>query len=92
MSFRTGQRVQVADRAHVGHHRTPGYVRARSASWNASTRRSRTRRHAYGADGLPLRPLYLVGFAAARLWADYRGRADDTLRLDLFEHWLENAE
>ena len=47
---------------------------------------------AYGAEGLPLQTLYLVGFAQSDLWADYRGRADDTLRVDLFEHWLEDAE
>ena len=47
---------------------------------------------AYGADGLPARQLYLVGFAQRDLWPEYRGRADDTLRVDLFEHWLEDAE
>lgn len=93
MSFRTGQRVRVADRAHEGHHRTPGYVKGKIGfveREHASFTNPETR--AYGADGLPLRPLYLVGFAQRDLWADYRGRADDTLRLDLFEHWLENAE
>lgn len=93
MSFRTGQRVRVADRAHEGHHRTPGYVKGKIGfveREHASFTNPETR--AYGTDGLPLRPLYLVGFAQRDLWADYRGRADDTLHLDLFEHWLENAE
>jgi nitrile hydratase len=93
VSFRTGQRVRVADRAHEGHHRTPGYVKGKIGfveREHASFTNPETR--AYGTDGLPLRPLYLVGFAQRDLWADYRGRADDTLHLDLFEHWLENAE
>jgi nitrile hydratase len=83
----------VADRAHEGHHRTPGYVKGKIGfveREHASFTNPETR--AYGTDGLPLRSLYLVGFAQRDLWADYRGRADDTLHLDLFEHWLENAE
>ena len=93
MSFEVGQRIRISGRSHGGHHRTPDYVKGKVGTivlnhgpfTNPETR-------AYGDDGLPLRPLYLVGFAQRDLWADYRGRADDTLRVDLFEHWLENAE
>jgi hypothetical protein len=47
---------------------------------------------AYGADGLPLQPLYLVAFAQREVWPEYRGRDDDRIYADLFEHWLEEAE
>jgi nitrile hydratase len=92
VTFAPGQRVRVDARAHDGHHRTPGYLkgktgrieRAQGAFTNPETR-------AYGSDGLPELALYLVGFAQADLWPDYRGAASDTLRVDLFEHWLEGA-
>jgi nitrile hydratase len=92
MTYRAGQQVRVAARAHDGHHRTPGYLkgkvgrveRVHAAFTNPETR-------AYGDDGLPPRTLYLVGFAQRDLWADYRGRPDDRLYADLFEHWLEEA-
>ena len=93
MSFRIGQRVRVADRGHDGHHRTPGYVKGKIGLVeleHASFTNPETR--AYGADGLPPRQLYLVGFAQRDFWPEYRGREDDTLRVDLFEHWLEDAE
>jgi nitrile hydratase subunit beta len=48
--------------------------------------------HAYGEDGLPKQPLYLVAFAQRDLWPDYRGHADDRLYVDVFEHWLQEAE
>jgi nitrile hydratase len=45
---------------------------------------------AYGRDGLPRVPLYLVGFRQTDLWAQrYRGSPTDHLYVDLYEHWLE---
>jgi hypothetical protein len=93
MTFAPGDMVRVADRPHTGHHRTPGYlkgktgriVRVHAAFANPETR-------AYGADGLPQQPLYLVGFAQRDVWPDYPGRSRDRIYLDLFEHWLEDAE
>ena len=93
MKYRPGQRVRVAARPHDGHHRTPDYVkgkvgsieRAHSSFTNPETR-------AYGADGLPLQPLYLVGFAQHDVWPHYRGCRDDRIYIDLFEHWLEAVE
>ena len=93
MSYRRGQRVRVASRPHEGHHRTPGYVKGKAGTVervHASFTNPETR--AYGADGLPEEQLYLVGFAQRDLWPDYRGRGDDRLYLDVFEHWLEEAE
>jgi hypothetical protein len=93
MSYRAGQRVRVADRPHVGHHRTPGYVKGKTGSVervHASFTNPETR--AYGADGLPEQPLYLVGFAQHDIWPGYQSRGDDRIYLDIFEHWLEEAE
>ena len=91
--YRPGDRVRVAARRHEGHHRTPGYVKGKSgrvervhgAFTNPETR-------AYGADGLPERTLYLVGFAQRDVWPEYHGTRDDRIYVDLFEHWLEEAD
>jgi hypothetical protein len=91
--YRRGQRVRVAARPHEGHHRTPDYLkgkvgrveRAHSAFTNPETR-------AYGRDGIPEQPLYLVAFAQREIWPDYRGAAEDRIYVDVFEHWLEEAE
>ena len=93
MRYRLGQRVRVAARTHEGHHRTPAYVmgktgrveRVHGSFTNPETR-------AYGGDGLPMQPLYLVGFAQRDIWFDYRGQGDDRIYADVFEHWLEPAE
>jgi Nitrile hydratase beta subunit, C-terminal len=84
MTFRNGQRVRVSARPHDGHHRTPAYIKGKVGTvervqgefTNPETR-------AYGDDGLPKQPLYLVGFD--------HGRCDRIL-VDVYEHWLEATE
>jgi nitrile hydratase len=78
---------------HEGHHRTPGYVKGKAGRIervHPSFRNPETR--AYGEDGLPEQPLYLVRFAQQDVWPGYRGQDDDRIYVDVFEHWLEEAE
>jgi nitrile hydratase beta subunit-like protein len=92
VTYRVGQRVRVASRAHEGHHRTPGYLKGkvgRVERLHAAFTNPETR--AYGADGLPKQNVYLVGFAQRDVWDGYRGRAGDRILVDVYEHWLEEA-
>jgi nitrile hydratase len=92
MTFAAGERVRVAARPHDGHHRTPAYVKGKTGTVeraHASFTNPETR--AYGADGLPLARLYLVGFEQGDVWEGYRGPASDRIYVDVFEHWLEPA-
>jgi Nitrile hydratase beta subunit, C-terminal len=93
MSYRPGQRVRIDAREHEGHHRTPAYVKGKTGTVErvyAAFRNPETR--AYGGDGEPRQPLYLVGFDQRDLWLDYRGGPDDRLYVDVFEHWLQESE
>ena len=86
MTFRVGQRVRISDRTHDGHHRTPGYVKGKVGTverLHGSFTNPETR--AYGESGLPEQPLYLVGLEPQ---PGRRGR----IWVDVFEHWLEEAE
>jgi hypothetical protein len=92
VSYRPGQRVRVDAREHVGHHRTPAYLKGKTGTVERvypAFRNPETR--AYGDDGLPKQPLYLVGFAQRDVWPDYGGHVDDRLYADVFEHWLQEA-
>jgi hypothetical protein len=93
VTHRVGRRVRIAARPHEGHHRTPGYLKGKIGTVervHASFTNPETR--AYGADGLPAKPLYLVGFAQRDVWPDYRGHAADRIYADILEHWLEEVE
>ena len=90
MTFELGDRVRVADRAHEGHHRTPGYVKGKSGRVErvfGSFTNPETR--AYGGDGLPEQVLYQVCFDQEELWPSTRRHARDATCVDIFEHWLE---
>ncbi len=90
MTYAAGQPVRVDNRGYAGHHRTPAYLKGRSGRverLHASFTNPETR--AYGTDGLPLEPLYLVSFAQHDVWPDYRGATSDRLYVDVYEHWLE---
>jgi nitrile hydratase subunit beta len=90
-AFKPGMAVKVRDLTARGHVRTPAYVRGRHG-WieRLQGRFPDPERRAYGADGLPPVPLYLVRFRQSDLWPGYSGA--DSLILDVFEHWLEPAE
>jgi nitrile hydratase len=82
--FNPGQQVRVSARSHDGHHRTPAYIKGKVGTvervhgefTNPETR-------AYGDDGLPKQTLYLVGFEQPNR---------DRILVDVYEHWLEEAE
>ena len=92
MRYRPGQRVRVADRPYEGHHRTPGYVKGKTGSVqrvHGSFTNPETR--AYGGDGLPEQPLYGVVFSQRDVWPGYSGRDEDSISVDVYEHWLEEV-
>lgn len=46
---------------------------------------------AVGGDGQPLQTLYRVRLLQRDLWPAYQGAEQDTLEIEIFEHWLEPA-
>jgi hypothetical protein len=90
--FRAGDRVLVKMEDRPGHIRTPWYVRGKTGWIERLHGEFRNPESlAYGGDGLPKRPLYLVGFEQSRVWGQYAA-AKDKLFIDIYEHWLEPAE
>ncbi len=88
--FHPGDRVRVKAEERPGHIRTPAYVRGK-LGWVERVHGAfrNPEQLAYGNDGLPRQPLYLVGFHQTDLWERYAASAADTLYVDIYEHWLE---
>jgi len=89
-------RFQIGDKVHVqkifppGHIRTPYYIRGKMgviadvlAAFPNPEKRSR------GQDGEPTQPLYRVQFLQTDAWDNYDGNPEDTLEIEIFQHWLE---
>jgi hypothetical protein len=90
--FGVGERVRVRVAVPAGHCRTPAYVRGKVGAVAVVHGLFRNPESlAYGLDGLPKQPLYMVCFGQHDLWETYGGGPSDTLCIDLYEHWLEPA-
>ena len=94
MKFSPGDRVRVLAVEKAGHVRTPAYVRGKEGWVERVHGEFRNPEDlAYGRDGMPRQPLYMVGFRQADLWQErYTESAGDNLYVDLYEHWLEGLE
>jgi hypothetical protein len=89
-AFKVGQRVLVKDGDPPGHIRTPFFLRGKSGVVETIHGEFRNPEElAYGKEGLPKKPLYLVRFLQTEVWADYHGAPGDTVSADIYEHWLD---
>jgi len=90
--FKPGDRVRVRSGSPPGHFRTPTYIQGKTGSVVAVHGAFRNPESlAYGGDGLPKQFLYLVCFDQTRIWNQYTASPQDTLFIDIYEHWLESA-
>lgn len=90
--YQTGTRVRVLERNQPGHVRTPIYVRGKTGVIERVVGSfPNPEQLAYGLPGLPYKMLYRVNFSQKDLWPDYDGHPDDTLEIEIYEHWLEPA-
>ncbi len=90
--YSLGDRVQILDLGKAGHVRTPAYVRGKFCTIDhdcGSFENPEDR--AYGRVGLPRIPLYRVRLMQRDLWEDYAGPPEDTLVLEIYDHWLRPA-
>ncbi len=91
--FAAGDEVRVRDGDPGGHVRTPFYIRGKTGVVERLCGTFGTPETlAFGGDGLPAQPLYRVRFAQTAVWPAYGGRPDDTVDIEIYEHWLDPAE
>lgn len=89
--FSPGARVRVRLAWPPGHVRTPHYVRGKAGVVERVLGPFHNPEElAYGRAG-ELRVLYRVRFAQRDLWPDYAGEGDDSVDVELYEHWLDLA-
>jgi nitrile hydratase subunit beta len=92
MRFKPGDRVTVRVDSPPHHCRTPKYIQGKTGVVERVQGEFRNPEQlAYGGDGLPPRPLYLVRFEQPAVWPRYQGSPRDAVLVDLYEHWLNPA-
>ena len=87
--FAPGDAVLVARVHPPGHRRTPYYIRGRQGVIERLCGEfANPEELGYGFDGSPKKRLYRVRFRQKDLWDDYDGGNEDSVDVDVFEHWL----
>lgn len=87
--LKPGDRVVIARVNPPGHRRTPFYVRGKVGVIERDCGDFLNPEElGYGFSGQPRRRLYRVRFRQHEVWPTYRGSADDTVDVDIYEHWL----
>lgn len=90
--YALGDRVRVLDLDKPGHVRTPRYVREKvGVIAQVCGDFENPEERAYGRVGGARIPLYRVRFMQQDLWADYEGRPQDSLVIEIYSHWLQPA-
>jgi len=90
--FAPGDRVAVRRTYPLGHIRTPYYIRGCVGSIERICGSFPIPEElAQMRSGLPAQPLYRVRFRQGDVWPDYRGRPEDVVEVEIFQHWLEPA-
>lgn len=90
--FQRDERVRVRRAPSLGHVRTPGYIKGKEGFIERICGEfANPEELAYARDGLPKETLYRVRFEQTHVWPGYGGRREDTVDVEIYEHWLEPA-
>ena len=88
--FVPGDMVAVRVAYPLGHVRTPFYIRGkRGVIERICGAYPNPEELAYARPGLPAQPLYRVRFLQREIWPGYLGREEDTVDIEIYQHWLE---
>jgi hypothetical protein len=91
--FKTGDEIKISVRYPVAHYRVPTYIRGKRGVIDLVIDRAlvNNEEEGFGRNAGQLGYYYRVAIALAELWPGYSGSAEDNLRIEVFETWLEKA-
>ncbi len=92
--FAPGDRVRVNDRKPVGHYRVPTYLRGKAAIVERIYQPVQldNEDEGFGRNAGIKRHYYRIGLPMIEIWPGYVGSSHDSLRIEVFESWLERIE
>ena len=91
--FKAGDRVRVRRAYPPGHVRTPWYIRGLTGTIERFCGTyPNPEELAYARSGAPAQPLYRVRFLQCEVWSGYAGLPQDTVDIEIYQHWLDLAQ
>jgi len=92
IQFKPGDRVAVRFADPIGHVRTPWYIRGKQGVVERLCGvYGNPEELAYARTRSPKQPLYRVRFLQKEVWPAYGGNVQDTVDIEIFQHWLDRA-
>lgn len=90
--FDVGDRVRIDTRSESRHHRVPAFVKGREGVIErVCLAHPEPEKVAKADPDGKVFTVYRVRLMQRDLWPDYAGNDDDSLEIEIFEHWLEAA-
>ena len=91
--FVPGDRVRVSVRFPIGHYRVPQYIRGKTAVIERVIEPPavNNEEEGFGRNAGSKRHYYRIAIPMTELWPGYNGASGDSLRIEVFETWLERA-
>jgi nitrile hydratase len=91
--FAAGEQVRVIKRFPIGHYRVPHYIRGKRAIVEQVIEPAavNNEEEGFGRNAGSRRHYYRLAFPMTELWSGYNGASRDSLRIEVFETWLERA-
>jgi nitrile hydratase subunit beta len=89
--FSPGDRIKVGVRFPIGHFRVPNYIRGKRGIIERviAPATVNNEEEGYGRNAGSRRHYYRIAITMKELWPSYTGPAKDSLRIEVFETWLE---
>ena len=90
-TFNPGDAVRVGVRRPVGHYRVPMYLRGKRGTVESVIEPSAVdnEEEGFGRNAGSRRHYYRIAVPMTELWPEYAGSRGDSLRIEVFETWLE---
>jgi nitrile hydratase subunit beta len=91
LSVSPGDRVRISVRFPVGHYRVPITIRGKHGSVERLIEPPglNNEEEGFGRNAGTKRHYYRIAIPLTELWPGYTGSARDSLRIEVFETWLE---
>lgn len=90
--YQPGESVRVVLRFPMGHYRVPLYLRGKTGTVERLVMPAvDNEEEGFGRNAGDKRYYYRIAFPMTEIWPDYAGPRHDSLRIEVFQTWLESA-
>ena len=89
--FGPGDKVRIMIRSPIGHYRVPIYLRGKAGIVESVIEPAAVdnEEEGFGRNAGSKRHYYRIALPLTEIWPDHVGSANDELRIEVFESWLE---